>query len=139
MGVPAHVASAAPRKRRFRVGERVALYHVPFFALYLITLTKCYETAGNPYRAALRHHAAMGYDPAVFDAVGVGADASDGSAWSGRGEVRDEWGEGEGDETSWDAGEPEEKKSEGGEEGESSNGEEAVSYTHLTLPTILLV
>ena len=128
VGVPAHVASAAPRKRRFRVGERVALYHVPFFALYLITLTKCYETAGNPYRAALRHHAAMGYDPAVFDAVGVGADASDGSAWSGRGEVRDEWGEGEGDETSWDAGEPEEKKSEGGEEGESSNGEEEVKY-----------
>ena len=48
----------------------------------------------------------------------------------GRGEERFETSgaRGEGDEASWDAGEPEEKKSEGGEEGESSNGEEEVKY-----------
>ena len=84
VSVPAHVHDARPRTRRYRVANAVGLIHLPFFVLYAISLKKCYETSGNPYRAALAHHIDAGYDPAEFDAVEVA------QTRGGEGRVRDE-------------------------------------------------
>ena len=111
VSVPAHVHDARPRTRRYRVANAVGLIHLPFFVLYAISLKKCYETSGNPYRAALAHHIDAGYDPAVFDAVGVE------KTRVGEGRVRDEWTSGDGgDDASgaWDAGEPEASEDDAG-------------------------
>ena len=111
VSVPAHVRDARPRTRRYRVANAVGLIHLPFFVLYAISLKKCYETSGNPYRAALAHHVDAGYDPAVFDAVGVE------KTRVGEGRVRDEWTSGDGAEDAsgaWDAGEPEASEDDAG-------------------------
>ena len=111
VSVPAHVHDARPRTRRYRVANAVGLIHLPFFVLYAISLKKCYETSGNPYRAALAHHIDAGYDPAVFDAVGVE------KTRVVEGRVRDEWTSGDGgDDASgaWDAGEPEASEDDAG-------------------------
>ena len=111
VSVPAHVHDARPRTRRYRVANAVGLIHLPFFVLYAISLKKCYETSGNPYRAALAHHVDAGYDPAVFDAVGVE------KTRVGEGRVRDEWTSGDGAEDAsgaWDAGEPEASEDDAG-------------------------
>ena len=111
VSVPAHVRDARPRTRRYRVANAVGLIHLPFFVLYAISLKKCYETSGNPYRAALAHHVDAGYDPAVFDAVGVE------KTRVGEGRVRDEWTSGDGGEDAsgaWDAGEPEASEDDAG-------------------------
>ena len=103
IGVPAHVASASPRVRRYKtLGNRLALVYVPFLILYAHTGLKCYETSGNPYKAALKHHIELGYDVDVLTSVGVSAKAV---KTAKRGLVRDDWGGASGDDADgWDSG-----------------------------------
>jgi len=53
---PMNVRACAPRARRRRAFDRLALVYVPFVFLYAYTVAKCVETSGNPYRQALKHH-----------------------------------------------------------------------------------
>ena len=126
ISVPPHVSSARTRRRRATPFGRIAVHHVPFILLYVVTLKRCYETSGNPYAVALRHHLDAGYDPAVLDAVGV--TKSDGGA-----KTRDEWGGASKDakENEWDLGE---REDEANDEERESEAEEVKYEVPPTLP-----
>ncbi|OUS46274.1 ATPase type 13A [Ostreococcus tauri] len=126
ISVPPHVSSARTRRRRATPFGRVAVHHVPFILLYVVTLKRCYETSGNPYAVALRHHLDAGYDPAVLDAVGVTKN-------DGGGKTRDEWGGASKDakENEWDLGA---REDEANDEERESEAEEVKYEVPPTLP-----
>ena len=133
VGVPSHVESAAPRRRRTRLFGKIGLYHVPFLLLYVVAGKGCWETSGNPYRAALAHHVEMGYDPAVFDALGVKVGEKD----EGGRKVRDDWSSMDGasaDDDSWDVGASEETQAESENSAGAESDEEVKYEVPPTLP-----
>ena len=122
VSAPAGARSASARTRRRALFGRVRAHHVPLLIAYAVALRRCYETSGNPYAVALKHHVDAGYDPAVLEAHGVEGKA--------RG-TRDEWGGGadaggKAETEGWDVGEAEVTEVES--DGIDSNSTEEVKY-----------
>ena len=88
LSFPANIASVRVRKKRFNVFGR-GLWHVPFLLAYVFALRACFETSGNPYKEALAHHQARGYDPEVFNG---GASGIAGGSSKKPATVVDDWG-----------------------------------------------